>query len=171
MFSNKLKSLLAIALVLILTCSFTVLVHAEDNSNVSSVESQSVSSETASDTDNESSAVSDESAAVSDESAIVGDVSEEATSSTPGWLGWAIAGGVILVIALVIFIAIKRNTPFGQKIVKFFKDYKSEIKKVVWLSKNELLRKTGVVLVTIIIACIVLGLLDYAFTSLITLIK
>jgi preprotein translocase SecE subunit len=170
MFSNKLKSLLAFALVLLLTCSFTVLVHAEDNSNVSSAVSQ-VSSETASDADNESSAVSNESSAVSDESAIVGDVSEEEASSTPGWLGWAIAGGVILVIALWIFIIIKRNTPLGQKIVKFFKDYRSEIKKVVWLSKQELVRKTGVVLVTIIIACIVLGLLDYAFTSLITLIK
>jgi len=180
MFYSKLKSLLAFALVLLLSCSFAVFAHAEENSDV--VSSESAVSETQSETSDDSAVSEDESkdassdaseaeSETSAESSATGDVSEEDTSSgAPGWLGWAIAGGVIVVIALWIFISIKRKTPFGQKVVKFFKDYKSEIGKVVWLSKEDLVKKTVVVLVTIIIACIVIGFLDWAFTKLITLI-
>lgn len=179
MFLKKLKSLLVFALVLLLTCSFTVLVNAEDNSEVTSAVSEVSETQSEAQSEAESAAVSDVSSeANSDESSAVGEESTESdaseagtTSNTPGWLGWAIAGGVIIIIALCIFILIKKNTPIGQKIVKFFKDYKSEIRKVVWLSKEDLLKKTIVVLVTIIISCIVLGLLDYAFTSLVSLIK
>ncbi|OGO87633.1 MAG: preprotein translocase subunit SecE [Clostridiales bacterium GWF2_36_10] len=64
----------------------------------------------------------------------------------------------------------KRNTPFGQKLVKIFKDYKSEIKKIVWLSKKELIRQTGIVVVTVVIAAVFLGGLDWAFSQLIQLI-
>jgi preprotein translocase SecE subunit len=181
MFSNKLKSLLVFALVLLLTCSFTVFVNAEDASDVASAVSEAVSetvseaqSEAASEVSTVSSeATSDEkSTAAGDESTAASDASEAGTTSkTPGWLGWAIVGGIVLVVALWLFISVKRKTPFGQKVAKFFKDYKSEISKVVWLSKQDLVKKTIVVLVTIVVACVVIGLLDYGFTKLVSLIK
>lgn len=181
MFSNKLKSLLAFALVLLLTCSFAVFAHAEDNSDAVSTESavseaqtksKAEVSEAISEVSRDNAAdVSEAESKIAEESGVAGDVSDENNSTgAPGWLGWAIAGGVILVIALWIFVAVKRKTPFGQKVVKFFKDYKSEIGKVVWLSRDDLVNKTIVVLVTIIISCVVIGFLDWAFTKLITLI-
>lgn len=178
MFSKKIKMLLAFMLVLLLSCSFTVFVNAENNSGeVSNVSETSVvaeSKDTESAANTESVAETDESIAAtvseSDENAEESEDNAAAATTKNSWIGWAIAGGVILLIALLIFIAIKRKTPFGLKLVKFFKDYKSEMKKIVWLSKKDLVKQTGVVLVTILIAAIFLGVLDGVFTLLIQLI-
>ena len=162
---NRFKVLLTFLLVIILTCSFALIVNAEESADISSPEVSDTSA------DNDS---ADDMSSENEEKAEGEEESEEdeqtaATIKNP-WTGWIIAGIVLIVIALFIFVSIKKNTRLGQKIVKFYKDYRSEIKKIVWLSRKELIKKTGVVLVTIIIAAIFLGLLDYAFTNLILLI-
>ena len=43
----------------------------------------------------------------------------------------------------------------------------NELKKVVWLTRREVVYLTGLVLVVTIIAGIVLGSLDYGFTALV----
>ena len=43
----------------------------------------------------------------------------------------------------------------------------AELKKVVWLSRREIVYLTGLVLIVSIAAGIVLGLLDYGFTGLV----
>ena len=43
----------------------------------------------------------------------------------------------------------------------------AELKKVVWLSKREILYLTGLVLTVSIAAGVVLGLIDYGFTGLV----
>lgn len=55
-----------------------------------------------------------------------------------------------------------------SKIVKFFKDYKSEFKKIAWPSKNDTTKMSVVVLVAIVIASIAIFVLDLGFSSAIT---
>ena len=50
-----------------------------------------------------------------------------------------------------------------SKIVKFFKDYKSEFKKIAWPSKADTSKMSLVVLVAIVIASIAIFLLDTGF--------
>ena len=54
-------------------------------------------------------------------------------------------------------------------IKRFFKDTKSELKKVVWPSKKTVLNNTGIVIVFLIIsACIICGF-DFVITKLVSL--
>jgi len=51
------------------------------------------------------------------------------------------------------------------KIVKFFRDVAHELRKVSWPSRNDLLRYTIIVLVTITIFGILLGIFDFIWTK------
>lgn len=52
-----------------------------------------------------------------------------------------------------------------KKIVAFFKDSYSELRKVVWPTRDEVGASTRVVLVSVLLFAVVLGLLDYLFLS------
>ena len=52
-----------------------------------------------------------------------------------------------------------------QKTQTFFKEVYVELRKVNWLSRNEVLRYTLIVLAVTIIVAAVLGGLDYAFST------
>ena len=52
----------------------------------------------------------------------------------------------------------------GRAIGKFFRDYHSEMKKVVWLSKKETIRNSVLVTVVVVVTAIVIGLVDAGFT-------
>ncbi|MCH5209932.1 MAG: preprotein translocase subunit SecE [Oscillospiraceae bacterium] len=54
---------------------------------------------------------------------------------------------------------------FGTRMKKFFRDTKSELKKVTWPTKEQLIHNTGVIIVFIIIITIILSLLDVAFSQ------
>ena len=51
----------------------------------------------------------------------------------------------------------------GAKIKKFFKDYKSEMKKVVWPSKKQIINNTVVVAVVVVVAAVLIMVLDAVF--------
>lgn len=55
------------------------------------------------------------------------------------------------------------NVKKQSKITKFFKDYKSEFKKIVWPSKEDTLRMSVVVIVAIVVASVAIFLLDLGF--------
>lgn len=55
----------------------------------------------------------------------------------------------------------------GAKIKKFFKDYKSEMKKVVWYGKAQTLKSTGLVIVCLVVVSAVISLLDLGLSNLI----
>ena len=59
---------------------------------------------------------------------------------------------------------------FGASVAKFFRDTKSELKKVVWPSKEDVKTNTIVVLVTVAIAAVVMILLDAIFGGILGLI-
>ena len=60
----------------------------------------------------------------------------------------------------------KNKVGFGQKVKKFFKDYKSELKKIVWLSPSTTAQYTGMVLVVMVIVSAFIGVLDLVFSKL-----
>ena len=51
----------------------------------------------------------------------------------------------------------------GNKIVRFFKELKSELKKVVWPSKGQVIKNTLIVIAAVIIIGIIIWVLDLAF--------
>lgn len=51
------------------------------------------------------------------------------------------------------------------RIAKFFREYRAELKKVTWSSKEDTMKNTIVVAVTVVIAGVVIGLLDLVFSS------
>ena len=53
----------------------------------------------------------------------------------------------------------ERVLEFGR----FFRDIKSEMKKVVWPTKKQVLNNTGIVAVVVVIAAVILSLLDLIF--------
>ena len=59
---------------------------------------------------------------------------------------------------------------FGARVSKFFRDTKSELKKVVWPSKADVKTNTIVVLVTVAIAAVVMIALDAVFGGILGLI-
>lgn len=54
----------------------------------------------------------------------------------------------------------------GNKIAKYFKECKAELKKVTWPNKEQLMHNTGIILVFIAIITIILSLLDTGFAKL-----
>ncbi|MFC1872867.1 preprotein translocase subunit SecE [Chloroflexota bacterium] len=58
----------------------------------------------------------------------------------------------------------------GFGLVRYFGEIISELKKVVWLSRREIVYLTVMVLVVSASFGIVLGLLDYGFTGLINIV-
>ena len=82
-----------------------------------------------------------------------------------------ITAAVVVILVAVMFILSKTNTKLGQKIANFFKNNKSEFKKVVWMPKNDLVKSTGIVLLVLIVACALIGLLDLAFSSVLNLLS
>ena len=63
----------------------------------------------------------------------------------------------------------KAKTPGNNRIARFFKDYKSELKKIVWPTKEDTLKKSWVVTVALVISGAVIGVIDWAFLKLILL--
>lgn len=59
---------------------------------------------------------------------------------------------------------------FGARVSKFFRDAKSELKKVVWPSKADVKTNTIVVLITVAVAAVVMILLDAIFGGILGLI-
>ena len=57
------------------------------------------------------------------------------------------------------------KTPFTQKVAKFFREYKSEIKKISWSSRSQTINNTWVVLVCAVVIAIVVGLIDFGVSK------
>ena len=68
-----------------------------------------------------------------------------------------------------------KNTAKKNKASKFFRETKSEIKKVSWPSKAQLVRNTAVILAFVVIMTVILFVFDKAFelglTGLLSLFK
>ena len=56
----------------------------------------------------------------------------------------------------------------GFRLFNYFGEIINELKKVVWLTRREIVYLTGLVLIVTIIAGIILGALDYGFSTLVS---
>ncbi len=63
----------------------------------------------------------------------------------------------------------KKGPGIFKRIWGFLVDCKSEMKKVVWLSKEETAKQTGVAVVMMVVCGLVVGALDFVLTNLILL--
>ncbi|HOB87544.1 MAG TPA: preprotein translocase subunit SecE [Bacillota bacterium] len=59
---------------------------------------------------------------------------------------------------------------FFQRLVKYLREVRMELKKVHWPSRRELLVYTGIVLVTVLVVSLFFWLMDTAFLALLRLI-
>ena len=57
----------------------------------------------------------------------------------------------------------KEKVKLGERIKRFLRDYKSEIKKIVWPTRQQLIKNTGVVLIAVIFMAVIIGILDLVF--------
>ena len=156
MMTNKLfKSLVALFIVALLSVSlFTVGVFADEPAAEATDASAEVTEAPADDT----------AAPTEDKSEAEGDASEEVPTTGEEeeglGLGFWISLGIFgaLIIAGVILAIIKR-----EAVGKWWKSYKSELKKIVWYPWNDVRKGTIVVVVVVVGLAAVIGLLDFAF--------
>lgn len=129
----------------------------------SEAESTEDASTNASDGSNEVSADESSTAAGSDSD------NDNNSSSFP----WALTifGAIVVIVAIVCFVSVKLNNKLGRWLKVFFRDYKSEIKKVTWPSKDITIKSTIVVIVCLVVSGIVIGLLDFGLAKLIELFR
>ena len=60
----------------------------------------------------------------------------------------------------------KKDKPsFIERTKKFWREYKSELKKVVWATRESTLKNTLIVAVAVIVVGVCIGILDFAFSS------
>jgi preprotein translocase SecE subunit len=78
--------------------------------------------------------------------------------STGEMIGLIISGVVLLVLVVL-------GIKFREKVAKFFRVYKSESKKIVWLPWNQTLKSTYVVLVVMVICAVVICALDIGLNT------
>ncbi len=67
-------------------------------------------------------------------------------------------------------VAVKKTSEklgFGQRIKKWFRDMKSELKKVVWPTRKQTVKNTGVAVAMIVVCSIVLWGFDSAAQALV----
>jgi len=75
--------------------------------------------------------------------------------------------GVVVVAVIVCFICIKQENKFGIWLKNFFRDYKSELKKITWPSREVTVKSTIVVLVCVLVCAAVIGLFDFGLGKLV----
>ena len=57
----------------------------------------------------------------------------------------------------------EKKKPFFARMAKYFRDTKSELKKVTWPTAKQLKQNTGVIIAFIIMICIFLSIFDVIF--------
>jgi len=57
------------------------------------------------------------------------------------------------------------KAPLGQRMKSWFKGFKAEWKKIVWVAPKQVLKNTCVVLVCVAVVAIILAVLDYVFST------
>lgn len=155
----KNKILAIVLAVLVLVSVFSVSVFADDNENgdapVTLTSTGSTETTEATETTTETSATTTT-------------TTTETDTTEKTWIeknmGLVIMLAVIVVGVIVFFIVYFASPKFKEKVNKFWKDYNAEFKKLVWPTKQQLVRNSAVVIVTIIVAGALLALLDLGFS-------
>lgn len=112
----------------------------------------------------ETEAPAEETTAAADDHDHEGETEDE-HDHTINWVDIIVSASII-VLGVVAFVICYFAIPsFQAKVKKFISDYKSELKKVTWSSKEDVRRNTITVVVVIIALVIVIALLDIIFSG------
>lgn len=53
------------------------------------------------------------------------------------------------------------KTPFKERVSKFFREYKSELKKISWASRAQTMNNTWAVLAASVVIALIVGIVDF----------
>lgn len=62
----------------------------------------------------------------------------------------------------------KDKIKFSEKVKRFLREYRSELKKIIWYGPKQTFKSTVLVVITLVIAAAVIGVLDYTFSNILT---
>ena len=142
-------------------------ISAEESATEDSVVEESATEESATEESAAEESAAEESAAEESKEDKEDDKSSSsAKDDGESYLTLIIFVALLVIFALVCFICIKKENRFGLWLKKFFKDYKSELKKIVWASKDFTVKSTIVVIVCLLVCAGVIGLLDFGLSKL-----
>ena len=151
------RSLIALILSLVLIVSLFTVGAAATESTSTTAETTAAASESASESTSETTTKSE--TTTSAEDAAKKELEKiKADKTTTLIINGAIIGAIVVIIALV---AVK----FRKKLGGFMRSVKSELKKIVWSSKENTRKGFLVVVVVAVATAILLGLIDLAFNT------
>ncbi|MBO4792308.1 MAG: preprotein translocase subunit SecE [Clostridia bacterium] len=104
----------------------------------------------------------------SDGSAKTGETTGDTTSTDKTKeINWdLIVTLAVIGIALIVFFSFYLFKPaFREKVKKFFRDYKSELKKIVWSPARDVKKNTIVVIIIAVVFALIIGGLDILFSK------
>ena len=94
-----------------------------------------------------------------------GETEEDEHDHDINWVDIIVSASII-VLGVVAFVICYFAIPsFQGKVKKFISDYKSELKKVTWSSKEDVRRNTITVIVVIVALVVVIAILDIIFSG------
>lgn len=73
--------------------------------------------------------------------------------------------GVLVAVAIAAGFAVFAFTARGRAAIEFLSESRFELRKVVWPTREETLRSTGVIAVVVVIISLILGLIDLIVSS------
>lgn len=94
-----------------------------------------------------------------------GETTEDEHDHSINWVDIIVSASIIVLATVAFVICYFAIPKFRERVQKFFSDYKSELNKVTWSSKEDVRRNTITVLVVIIALAIVIALLDIIFSG------
>ena len=71
----------------------------------------------------------------------------------------------IVITLVIVIVAVVYCIKNREKVAKFFRECRSEVKKITWTPKNQVAKNTFVVIVVVIIAAIFIAILDLLFST------
>ena len=90
---------------------------------------------------------------------------EDEHDHSVNWVDIIVSASIIVLGVLAFVICYFAIPSFREKVKKFISDYKSELKKVTWSSKEDVRRNTITVIVVIVALVVVIALLDMIFSG------
>ena len=90
---------------------------------------------------------------------------EDEHDHTTNWVDIIVSASIIVLGAAAFVICYFAIPSFQGKVKKFISDYKSELKKVTWSSKEDVRRNTITVIVVIVALVVVIAILDIIFSG------
>ena len=130
---------------------------------VASDDSAAVETEAATDSSAETGEASEEKSEDTEAATETGDVTTTGTEETDGITTGDIVS--IVIVAVIVIGAAVYCIKNKAKVAEFFRNVKSECKKIVWTPWKTVRKNTVVVVIIVIVCAIVIGLLDFIFAK------